>query len=99
MKQYHEYILNKPWKIYFSKLKIFEKIEWTEWLQCLGQGAFYLSASILLFAWLLLRILFYPFTRFCVVLRLHQRAKKREAARKRKEEQKKKNFFEELGHI
>lgn len=99
MKQYHEYILNKPWKIYFSKLKIFEKVEWTEWLQCLGQGAFYLSAGIFLFAWLLLRILFYPFTRFCVVLRLHQRAKKREAARKRKEEQKKKNFFEELGHI
>lgn len=99
MKQYHEYILNKPWKIYFSKLKIFEKVEWTEWLQCLGQGAFYLSAGILLLAWLLLRILFYPFTRFCVVLRLHQRAKKREAARKRKEEQKKKNFFEELGHI
>ena len=99
MEQYNEYILNKPWKIYFSKLKIFEKIEWTEWLQCLGQGTFYLGVGILLFAWLLLRILFYPFTRFCVVLKFHQRAKKREAARKRKEEQKKKNFFEELGHI
>lgn len=93
MKQYHEYILNKPWKIYFSKLKIFEKVEWTEWLQCIGQGALYLGAGILLLAWLLLRILFYPFTRFCVVLRLHQRAKKREAARKRKEEQKKEKLL------
>lgn len=98
MKPYDEYILNKPWKIYFSKLKVFGKVEWIEWIQCLGQGIFYLGAGILMFSWLALRILFYPLTRFCVVLKLHRRAKKREAARKWKEEQKKKNIFEEIGH-
>lgn len=77
MKDYKELMLNHPMKIYFSKLHIFEKCEWTEWAECLGQGIFYLGAGLLLLLWLTVRILFYPITRAAVVYKCHKKAKKK----------------------
>ena len=99
LKNWDDWALNHPWKIYFSFCHIFDRNEWVEWFYSIAEGVFYLSAGILMLFWLLFRLAFYPFTRFCVVCKVYQRAKKREATRKWKEEQKKKNIFEELGHI
>lgn len=77
MKNYEELMLNHPMKIYFSKLRIFSKVEWTEWIECLGQGIFYLGAGLLLLLWLVVRLLVYPLTRACVVYKCHKKAKRR----------------------
>ena len=77
MNDYKELMLNHPMKIYFFKLRIFEKYEWTEWAECLGQGIFYISAGLLLLLWLTVRILFYPITRAVAVYRCHKKVKKR----------------------
>lgn len=77
MKNYEELMLNHPMKIYFSKLRIFGRTEWTEWAEAFAQGVFYLGAGLLLFLWLAVRILFYPITRAIVVYKCHKRAKKR----------------------
>lgn len=92
MKHYEELMLNHPMKIYFSKLRIFEKHEWIEWAECLGQGVFYLGAGLLLLLWLAVRILVYPLTRACVVYKCHKKAKKRA-------ENKKKKGIDIFGHI
>lgn len=84
MKNYNELMLNHPTRIYFSKLRIFERHDWTEWVECLGQGIFYLGAGLLLFLWLAVRILLYPITRACVVYKCHERAKKKAEKKMRK---------------
>ena len=75
-KNAHNWLVNEPWKIYFSLGRIFERHEWVEWAIALGQGFFYLGSGLLMFLWLAVRVLFYPITRACVIYKCHKKAKK-----------------------
>lgn len=92
MKKYIEYynknaehwLTYEPWKIYFSLGHIFERRDWFEWIIALGQGFFYLGAGLLMFLWLVVRILFYPIMRACVIYRLHKREQRKLVRKKKK---------------
>lgn len=92
-KDYNEFMLNKPWKIYFSRLKVFGRTEWTEPFEAIGTGIFYLGAGILMLFWLFVRVAIYPIYRAAMVYKFHKRAKWRQAKKK------KSNIFDDMGHV